>query len=106
MDERVWKDILERYGQRVSLWRESGEREIKAFFQPVRERAAGEEPTPLGVAPRGKYLYLGPAEESLENVERLGWNGRSFHILRWREVPAGEGIAYLWGLLEEMDGSG
>ena len=66
MDGAVWRDILERYGQSVILRRREGERAVKAFFQPVREKAAGAGPTPLGVTPRGKYLYLGSAGEALE----------------------------------------
>lgn len=103
MEEAAWKGILERYGQTVCLRRGEEESSVKAFFQPVREKAAGEEPTPLGVARRGKYLYLGPSREALEDVEELGWNGRAFHLLRWREFPVGDGVAYLWGLFEEMD---
>lgn len=103
MDGAVWKEILERYGQSVILRRQDGERAVKAFFQPVREKAAGEEPTPLGVTPRGKYLYLGPAGEALEDVEELVWKGREFRVLRRREFPVGDAAAYQWGLLEEMD---
>ncbi len=99
----LWGDILEQYGQRVSLWRGEEVREVRAFFQPVEEKTAGETPTPLGVAPAGKWLYLGPAEEPLEDVERLAWRGRWFQLLRCREVPWGEGTAYRWAVAEEMD---
>lgn len=106
MDEAAWLGILEQYGQQVLLCRGEEKRQIRAFFQPVRERKAGEEPTPLGVAPRGKYLYLGPMEESLEDVERLEWRGKGFYPLRRREVPVGDKIAYQWGIFEEIDGGG
>ena len=103
MDGTAWDEILERYGQSVRLRRGSGETAVRAFFQPVREKTAGEEPTPLGIAPRGKYLYLGPAGESLEDVEELEWNGRLFRVLRQREFPVGETVAYRWGVFEEAD---
>ena len=51
----------------------------------------------------GKWLYLGPAGESLEDVTELRWNGRSFTLLRHRGFPVGEETAYRWALAEEMD---
>lgn len=103
MAYRLWNSILDQYGQDVILRTPSGERVVKAFFQPVDEKAPGEKPTPLGLAPVGKWLYLGPAEEALEDVTELGWKGRSFALLRHREYPVGEETAYRWALAEEMD---
>lgn len=99
----LWEQVLERYGQEVLLTREDGERAVRALFQPVEEKREGEAPSPLGVAPVGKYLYLGPAEESLEDVKEMGWNGRAFRLLRRREYWVGREKVYWWGLLEEMD---
>lgn len=103
MDERAWKDILARYGQRVKLLRDGEEKELRAFFQPVEEKAPGMVPTPLGVAPAGKWLYLGPVEEDLEGVEVLTWEGRAFGLLRHRGIPLGEGFCYRWGIFYELD---
>jgi hypothetical protein len=99
----LWKAILAQYGQKVTLCRGEETREVRAFFQPVSEKAAGEVPTVLGVAPAGKYLYLGPSEESLENVEELRWAGKSFRVLRYRDFPVGEETAHCWAVAEEMD---
>lgn len=103
MAYRLWNSILAQYGQDVTLCTGAGERPVKAFFQPVTEKAPGETPTPLGLAPVGKWLYLGPTEESLEDVEELRWEGRSFALLRHRGFPVGEETAYRWALAEEMD---
>lgn len=103
MAYRLWSGILAQYGQDVTLCTKAGERPVKAFFQPVTEKAPGETPTPLGLAPVGKWLYLGPTEESLEDVEELRWEGRSFALLRHRGFPVGEETAYRWALAEEMD---
>ena len=103
MDSRLWRSILAQYGQKVTLLRGGEEAQVRAFFKPVAEKAVGETPTELGVAPVGKYLYLGPVEEALEEVEELRWEGRCFRILRHRGFPVGEGIAYRWALAEEMD---
>jgi len=107
MDERVWKDLLERYGQRVTLVRAGERTPVRAFFQQVREKEEGWVPTPLGGRPLGRYLYLGPPEEALEEVDALEWNGGSYRLIRVRETPVGERTAYRWALAEEMDrGSG
>lgn len=103
MDGNVWKNLLEGYGQRVTLRRGGEDLPVRAFFQPVRERAPGEEQTPLGEAPAGKYLYLGPPEIDPEGVEELVWEGRSFRFIRARAVPVGERAAYRWALAEERD---
>lgn len=103
MGEREWKDILARYGQKVTLCRGEEGREIRAFLQPIEEKAPGRVPTPLGVAPAGKWLYLGPSEEALEDVDRLLWEGRAFEILREREFPVGETVLYRWGILIQAD---
>lgn len=103
MDGRAWRILLGRYGQRITLLRGEEEAPVRAFFQPVGEKAPGQEPTPLGVTPRGCYLYLGPAEETLEDVEELIWEGRSFCILRHRGFPVGDGMVYRWAMCQELD---
>ncbi len=103
MDQGFWRRILEKYGQKVTIRRGEEETHIRAFFQPVAEKAAGEMPTPLGMAPVGKYLYLGPAEEKLEDAEELIWEGRTFRFIRNREIPVGDTIFYRWAVAEELD---
>lgn len=102
MDGRLWQAILEGYGQRVTL--HNGEdREVRAFFQPIKEHKPGESPSPLGVGPEGLYLYLGPAGENLEGVTELSWDGRAFEVLRQRAVLIGEQVMYRWALCRELD---
>lgn len=100
----LWKSILGQYGQSVTLLRGEERAQVRAFFQPVDEKAPGTTPTPLGKAPAGKYLYLGPAEEDMEDVEELGWEGRLFRVLRHREYRIGDETVYRWALCEEADG--
>ena len=74
MDERVWKDILERYGQRVSLWRESGEREIKAFFSRSGRGPLGRSPPLWGWHPGGSI--------SIWDRRRRRWRGWKYYVGR------------------------
>ncbi len=99
----LWKSVLAGYGQSVTLRRESGEKAVRAFFQPIRETSPGAEPTALGIAPAGKWLYLGPAEETLEDVKELAWEGRSFRLLRCRDYQLGDETVYRWAVAEELD---
>ena len=102
MDSGLWERMLEQYGQKVKL-RGEEDREVRAFFQSVREKKPGESPSPLGMGPEGLYLYLGPAEEGLENVTGISWNGRVFEILRQRAVLIGDRVFYQWALCRERD---
>jgi len=104
MERSAWDQIRRTYGQRVTLCRGEDRVEVRAFFQPVNEKKAGWRPTALGVAPVGKWLYLGPAEEELDGVRELVWEGRSFALVRCREVPVGEETLFRWAVAEEMDG--
>lgn len=106
MESRTWNVLLEQYGQEVELCRGEARTAVRAFFQPVREKAAGEEPTALGVAPAGKWLYLGPAAEGLEDVDALLWKGRRFQLIRNREYAMGRETLYRWAVAMEMDEEG
>ena len=48
MESGLWRKLLGQYGQKVSLCRGEERVQVRAFFQPVREKAVGEEPTALG----------------------------------------------------------
>lgn len=103
MESGLWERMLEQYGQKVILCREKEDREVRTFFQSVREKKPGESPSPLGVGPEGLYLYLGPAGESLEEVGEILWDSRVFEILRRRAVSVGDGVFYRWALCRERD---
>lgn len=100
---RLWNSVLAQYGQSVTLQTGDETTQVRAFFQPVEEKTPGMVPTPLGVAQAGKYLYLGPADTPLEDVEELGWSGRAFRVLRHREYRVGDELVYRWAICEEMD---
>lgn len=102
MDGGLWQAMLEGYGQRVTL-RGEEDREVRAFFQPIKEHKPGESPSPLGVSPEGLYLYLGPAGEYLEDVTEVLWDERPFEVLRQRAVLIGEQVMYRWALCRELD---
>lgn len=103
MFKETWNGLVEQFGQTVTLYRGEEEKTVRAFFQPVREKTAEETPTALGTAPLGKWLYLGRAEEPLEDVTALVWQGRRFDLIRRREYAIGQETVYRWAVAEESD---
>lgn len=102
----AWRRLRERYGQDVILHAPGGDVAVKAFFQPDYGREDGSAHTPLGVAPVGEYLYLGPAEIALEGVETLSCGGRRFRLVKGRDVRLGAVLSHRWALAVEDDGEG
>ena len=114
----LWEKVLEKYGQEVALVREDGRRAVRALFQPVEEKREGELPSPLGRAPVGRYLYLGPpgggqvgrgawggggGAEGKLTVGAVWVEGRGFRILRYREYWVGGEKIYWWAVAEERE---
>lgn len=103
MLSETWNGLVEQFGQTVTLCRGGEEKDVQAFFQPVKEKTAGTIPTALGTAPAGKWLYLGRAEEELEDVTALVWRKRRFRLIRRREYAIGQETVYRWAVAEETD---
>lgn len=98
-----WKQILERYGQTVTLCRGEERTQCRAFLQPVRQTGTDawqHLPTPLGQVRRDRWIYLGDPEVSLEGEAWLLWQGRRFDIRVAHHVCVGEQWSHWWALLE------
>lgn len=99
------REVLDRYGQRVTLCRGDGETEARAFLQPVAERgetAAGAV-TALGSVDGRLWLYLG--QTPLEDGDGLAWNGRRFRVRSCRAFYVGEALSHYWAALEQERGT-
>lgn len=106
MMDREWREILRRYGQEITVYDGSGQSaRVRAFLQPLPEKHAEQlAPSPLGLRPDDRLLYLGPKDAALTAREsRVEWNGRAYAVqsahlagpgdgCHWRAVlrPAGE----------------
>lgn len=109
MTER-WEQILERYGQTVTVYPADGGAgaQCRAFLQPVREQGADffqRQPTPLGLARKDRWICLGGPELALDQVGRgyLAWGEVSFTVRSAQPVYLGEKLVYWWGLLAVRD---
>lgn len=99
------KTLLERMMGRWGMllyWHHEGKREpVRGFFQPVTTRSwqkLKREITPLGEAPTGMYVYMGPADREIQEGDQLEVAGR-FYIFRKTELIFDRnGPVYQWGL--------
>ena len=94
------RQILERYGQKVTVQAGETTVDVRAFLQPVPERSerAREEATPIGWVDVRLWLYLG--QMALEETDTLGWNGWTFRVRSCRPYYVGDRLSHYWAVLE------
>lgn len=97
----LFEGLLQRYGQRVLLWREGAEEgtACRAFLQPIRERGEQAQASPLGAVRQDKWLCLGEPGIALEGLGDgfIQWAGRRFRVISAQPVLPGDGIVPLAG---------
>lgn len=102
--------LMERYGQGVTLCYESGEQlSLRAFLQPILKKADNRwqvEASPLGMDNQDTYLYLGPADTSLEELGEgyLLWRDLPFEVTQVQPIYVGEQISHWWATLRQRGG--
>lgn len=100
MTDRV-RQVLDRYGQELTLYREGTETVIRAFLQPVTERGetAPDTATALGWMDRRQWRYLG--QTALETGDVLAWRDVTFRVRSCRPYYIGEALSHYWAVLEK-----
>ena len=95
------RQVLERYGQDVTVDTADGERTARAFLQPVAERdeRARSDFTSIGWVDGRLWLYLG--QTALEEGESLAWEGRRFRVRSCRPYYIGNALSHYWAALEQ-----
>lgn len=101
--QRMWQEILDRFGQDVILRRAEGECSVRAMVQPVLDRERdGVRSTPLGLGQEKRYRYMGPVQHPLDENTVVVWNGRDYRVRSGHLV--GEGICpHWWAMLYPRD---
>ena len=94
------RQILERYGQKVTVQTGETTVDVRAFLQPVPERneRAREEATPIGWVDVRLWLYLGRRE--LAAGDLLRWRGMTLRVRSCRPYYIGEALSHFWAALE------
>lgn len=95
MMERIWSDILSRFGQEVTLRKGEETISLRALVQPVLERGRDQEvPSPLGLERQDQFRYMGPAWHPLDLDTLVEWKGKDYRV-RSAHL-AGEGVCPHW----------
>lgn len=101
-----WQQILSRYGQNITLYRQDGEEGTvcRAFLQPVMEQGANffqQLPTPLGLVRQDRWICLGGPDMALDRLGNgyIAWGGETFTVRSAQPVYLGDELVYWWGLL-------
>lgn len=102
--KEVFDYVVGRYGVAVELVEQEKTRKVTAFLQPVTsmdKRYYKDRVTEAGVAPGMRYLYLGPADSSLEQAD-IRCGGRTYAAVSSETIMAGgEGLC-CWAILRRV----
>ena len=102
MMKREWKAILGRYGRMVTVFTPGRKEEnVKAFLQPVLDKDAQLQPSPLGLRREERMLYLGSGEvELLPGESVIHDRQRRYEVRSTRMVEDGH---HIWAVLQRME---
>lgn len=93
------EQILNQYGQEVTVERDGMAEAVRAFLQPVTERSEdGPEPSAIGQLDGRLWLYLG--RTALETGDTVLWNGQRFRVRSGRPHYIGQRLSHWRAVLE------
>ena len=97
------RQVLERYGQDVTVDTADGERTVRAFLQPMTERDewARSDVTSIGWVDGRLWLYLG--QTALEEGEALAWEATRFRVRSCRPYYIGNALSHYAALEQERE---
>ena len=98
---------LARFGRKMMLYTKQHPEGImvKAMLQPVRDRGAAKAvPTPLGWERQDRFVYIGPAQVSLEDGNcRLEADGVRYRMYTAQPVYAGDQLTHWWAMFDRKE---
>ena len=86
------RQVLERYGQDVTVDTADGERTVRAFLQPMTERDE---------RARSDVTSIGWVDGRLEEGEALAWEATRFRVRSCRPYYIGNALSHYWAALEQ-----
>lgn len=100
------KKIINKCGSATKIYLDTGTVETIASIQPLRYKYRSyldDEHVEVGVADKGKYLYIGPSDVRLDNFPDdtliKNWSGE--YVLKSAgKFCSKDEIVYIWGVLE------
>ena len=92
--------LLGQYGMDIRV----GEHSVRGLFQPVTgrlERLALQDPGPMGLQSRQRYLYIGPVEPEVRMDMELTVAGKRYAVRTAHQISGDNGPAYTWAMCVE-----
>ena len=106
MQEKIGRELA-RFGRAMPLYTKQHPEgvAVKAMFQPVRDRGTAKAvPTPLGWQVQDRFVYIGPAQASLEEGEcRLEVDGVRYRMRTAQPVYAGGQLSHWWAMFDRKE---
>lgn len=99
--------ILRKYGVPAVLEHGGKSVELRIFFQPSMSKSwdsMNPIVTPLGQLPGGQYLYIGPAEQEIDQGDGVSVGGKEYILRRVETYLDQDGPIYRWGLCVRKGG--
>lgn len=101
---RMIDKILRQYGLAARVRHHGTLYDVRIFFQPSMAKTLQRmepEVSPLGIVPRGQYLYIGPAGQDLAEGDEVHVGGKVYSVRRAEVYQDAGGPVYWWGLCVE-----
>lgn len=92
--------LLGQYGMDIRV----AEQPVRGLFQPVTgrlERLALQDPGPMGLESRQRYLYIGPVEPEVRMDTELTVAGKRYAVRTAHQISGDNGPAYSWAMCVE-----
>lgn len=102
MTGRKFEAALARYGQEVTVYNGTAPEgvAVRAFFQPMRDRGTAQTvPSPLGQVKQDRFVYLGPAEVTLDDASRVRVRNELYQVETTQPIYVGETVFHWWAVL-------
>ena len=100
--------ILQQYGSAAEVTLGNGTQTVRAFIQPVTEagwESLSRTMRAIGEIPRGRSVYIGPAEVLPEADAIVRAGGKSYRVQRAERLFFADEALVGWGLLRETGGT-
>lgn len=99
--KRMITKILKQYGVPAVLEHGGESVSLRIFFQPSMSKSwdsMNPIVTPLGQLPGGQYLYIGPADQPIEQGDQVTVGGKHYIMRRAETYLDRNGPIYQWAL--------
>ena len=102
-------EIFDCCGSDARVLSADGEIAVRAFIRPITSHsmdALRRTMHTLGEVPKGRYLYLGPAEPFAREDTVIVCGEKRLRVCRMEQMLFEDRVIYTWGVLRETGGDG